>query len=168
MLSYLKNAYCGRAVWWNSSSALRFLSYLINSFLRHIEWLAKNQQRVGDTFSSPFWYLCQKLCLSLVYVNKPLTQKSSERSSLITGPGLNSFPPEAKSPGIFCGSAATFHPGGSSGILQDKVRMLGALVLCSPSEHVFCCTLLSLQCVYVNDWYSLCKASKEPCSVVPQ
>ena len=63
------------------------------------------------------------------------------------------------SPGIFCGSAAIFHPGGSSGILQDKVRMLGALVLCSPSEHVFCCTLLSLQCVYVNEWHSLCKAS---------
>ena len=39
-------------------------------------------------------------------------------------------------------SAITFHLGGSSGILKDKVRMLGALVLCSPSEHVFCCTLL--------------------------
>ena len=31
------------------------------------------------------------------------------------------------------------HPG-----FLDKVRMLGALVLCS-SEHVFCCTLLTLQ-----------------------
>ena len=29
--------------------------------------------------------------------------------------------------------------------------MLGALVLCSPSEHVFCCTLLTLQCACVND-----------------
>ena len=38
----------------------------------------------------------------------------------------------------------TFHFGGSSGILQDKVRMLGALVLCFPSKHVFCCTLLTL------------------------
>ena len=33
----------------------------------------------------------------------------SERSSLISGPGLNSSPPEAKNPGIFCGSATTFH-----------------------------------------------------------
>ena len=38
----------------------------------------------------------------------------------------------------------TFHLGGTSGILQDKVRMLGALVLCFPSKHVFCCTLLTL------------------------
>ena len=29
--------------------------------------------------------------------------------------------------------------------------MLGALVLCSPSEYVFCCTLLTLQCACVND-----------------
>ena len=47
-------------------------------------------------------------------------------------------------PASFRGSAITFHLGGSSGILQDKVRMLGALVLCSPSEHIFCCTLLTL------------------------
>ena len=32
MPSCLKNAYCGRGAWWNSS-ALRCLSYLINSFL---------------------------------------------------------------------------------------------------------------------------------------
>ena len=38
-----------------------------------------------------------------------------------------------------CGSATTFHLGG---ILLDKVRMLGALVPCSPSKHVFFCTLL--------------------------
>ena len=51
----------------------------------------------------------------------------------------------------FYGSAATFHIGGSSGILQDKVRMLRAVVLCSPSEHVFCCTLLTLWCSCVNE-----------------
>ena len=60
-------------------------------------------------------------------------------------PRLNSSPLEAKNPGFFCGSAATFHLWGSSKILQDKVRKLGTLVLCSPSEHAFCCTLLTLQ-----------------------
>ena len=29
--------------------------------------------------------------------------------------------------------------------------MLGVLALCSPSEHVFGCTLLTLQCACVND-----------------
>ena len=56
----------------------------------------------------------------------------------------------------------------SSGILQDKVRMLGALVLCSLSEHVFWCTLLTLRYACVNEWNALRKASEEPCSVVPQ
>ena len=68
----------------------------------------------------------------------------------------------------FCGSATTFHLGGSSGILQNKVRMLGALVLCSPSEHIFCCTLLTLRCACVNEWHALREASEEPCSAVPQ
>ena len=62
-----------------------------------------------------------------------------------------------------CGSATTFHLGG---ILQDKVRMLGALVPCSPSEHVFCCTLLTLWCVCVNEWHALYKARVGPCSAV--
>ena len=50
-------------------------------------------------------------------------------------------------PMSFHGSATTFHLGGSSRILQDKVGMLGALVLCSLSKHVFCCTLLNLHSV---------------------
>ena len=104
--------------------------------------------------------------LSLLYFNKTLLHKSSERSGLISGHGLISSP-EAKNPGVFCGLAATFHLGGSSGILQDKVRMLGALVLCSPSEQVFCCTLLTLWCPCVNEWHALHEASEEPCSVVP-
>ena len=65
-------------------------------------------------------------------------------------------------------SATTFHLGGSSGILQDKVRMLGALVLCSPSEHVFCCTLLTPRCACVSEWNALLEASEEPCSAVPR
>ena len=45
--------------------------------------------------------LCQKLSLSPLYFNKTLLHKSSERSSLVSGPGLNSSPLEAKNPGIF-------------------------------------------------------------------
>ena len=48
------------------------------------------------------------------------------------------------------------------GILQDKVRMLGALVPCSPSEHVFCCTLLTLWCACVNEWHALHKQVWSP------
>ena len=71
-------------------------------------------------------------------------------------------------PASLRGSATTFHLGGSSRILQDKVRMLGALALCSPSEHVFCCTLLTLRCACVNEWNALHEASEKPCSAVPQ
>ena len=65
-------------------------------------------------------------------------------------------------------STTTFHLGGSSGIVQDKVRMLGALVLCSLSEHVFYCALLTVPCACVNEWQALSEASKGPCSAVPQ
>ena len=51
---------------------------------------------------------CQKLYVSLLYFNKSLLHKNSERSSLFSGPGLNSSPLEAKNPGIFHGSATTF------------------------------------------------------------
>ena len=53
------------------------------------------------TLFAPFWCLCQKLSLSPLYFNKTLLHKSSERSSLISGPGLNSSPPGAKNPGVF-------------------------------------------------------------------
>ena len=53
--------------------------------------------RMGYSFA-PFWYLCQKLSLSPLYFNKTLLHKSSERSSLISGPWLNASPPEAKNP----------------------------------------------------------------------
>ena len=42
------------------------------------------------------------------YFNKTLLYKSSERSSLISGPRLNSSL-EAKNPGLFHGSGTTFH-----------------------------------------------------------
>ena len=44
--------------------------------------------------------------------------------------------------------------------------MLGALVLCSLSEYVFCCALLTLRCACVNECHALREASKEPCSAV--
>ena len=65
-------------------------------------------------------------------------------------------------------STTTFHLGGLSGILQDKVRMLGALVLCSLSEHIFCRALLTLPCACVNEWHALRETSKELCSAVPR
>ena len=65
-------------------------------------------------------------------------------------------------------SATTFHLEGLSRILQDKVRMLGALVLCSPREHVLRYTLLTLWCACVNEWNTLHEASEESCSAVPQ
>ena len=46
--------------------------------------------------------------------------------------------------------------------------MLGALVLCSPSEHVFCCTLLTLHCACVNERHALHESSEEPCSAAPR
>ena len=41
------------------------------------------------------------LSLSPLYFNKTLLHKSSERSSLVSGPRLNSSPPGAKNPGVF-------------------------------------------------------------------
>ena len=54
----------------------------------------------GGPLSAPFWCLCQKLSLSPLYLNKTLLHKSSEWSSLVSGPWLNS-PPGAKNPGVF-------------------------------------------------------------------
>ena len=61
-------------------------------------------------------------------------------------------------PASLCGSATTCHLGGSSRILQDKVRMFGALVLCSPREHVFWCTLLTTVCLC--EWMKRAARSK--------
>ena len=65
-------------------------------------------------------------------------------------------------------STATFHLEDSFGILQDKIRMLGVLVLFSLSEHVFCCALLTLRCACVNEWHALREANEEPCFAVLQ
>ena len=69
-------------------SALRCASYLINNLLTDIKQLAKTSK--GATLSAFFIWICQKICLSLLYFNKLYYPKSSERSSLVTGPRLNS------------------------------------------------------------------------------
>ena len=83
-------------------SALRCLSHQINSLLNDIKQIVKTSK--GGTLSALFWCLCQKL----LYCKKTLLHKSSEWSSLITGPGLNSSPLEAKNPAVFHSSATTF------------------------------------------------------------
>ena len=74
---------------------LRHFLSLISSLL--INFLLNTSK--GALFQPPLC-LCQKLSLSLLYFNKTLLHKSSEQSSLVSGPRLNSSPPEAKNPGI--------------------------------------------------------------------
>ena len=66
--------------------------------LTGIKLLVINEQ--GVTLSVPFWCLWKKLSLSLWYFNKTLLHKSSEWSSLLSGPGLNSSTPEATNPSV--------------------------------------------------------------------
>ena len=69
--------------------------------LTDCEWLYNTQLKTRRGYSfAPFWCLCQKLSLSPLYFNKTLLHKSSERSSLVSGPGLNSSPTEAKNPSV--------------------------------------------------------------------
>ena len=89
--------------------------------------------------------------LSPLYLNKTLLYKALSDQASSLAPDLIFLSWRPRIPASLCGSATTFHLGGSSGILQDKVRMLGALVLCSLSEHVFCCALLTLQCACLNE-----------------
>ena len=115
----------------------------------------------SDAYVRSFLYL--PYTLIKLYYTKAL---SNQASSL--APDWIPLLQRPRIPASFRGSATTFHLGGSSGILQDKVRMLGALVLCSPSKHIFCCTLLTLWCACVNEWNTLHEASEEPCSAVPR
>ena len=62
--------------------------------------LAITVERRGTLFA-PFWCLCQKLSLSLLYFNKTLLHKSSDWSTRVSGPRLNSSHPEAKNPKSF-------------------------------------------------------------------
>ena len=55
-------------------SALRCLSYLINSFLTDIEQLAITR-KTREHSLSPFWCFCQKHLCHCSYLNKTATQK---------------------------------------------------------------------------------------------
>ena len=79
-------------------SVLRHSFLFINRLLVTIQHPSEDQQ--GVTLSAPFWCLHQKLSLSPLFFNKTLLHKSSERSSLISGPRLDSSPLEAKNPGL--------------------------------------------------------------------
>ena len=65
------------------------------------DYITPSWRLAGGYSSAPFWCLCQKLSLSPLYFNNTLLHKSSERSSLVSGPGLNSSPLGAKNPGVF-------------------------------------------------------------------
>ena len=114
----------------------------------------------SDAYVRSFLYLLYTL-IKLYYT------KALSNQSLSLAPDWILLLGRPRIPASLHGSATTFHLGGSYGILQDKVRMLGVLVLCSPSKHVFCCALLTLQCAYMNEWNALHEASEEPCSVIP-
>ena len=115
----------------------------------------------SDAYVRSFFYLLYTLIK--LYYTKALSNQASSLAPdwilLLRGPRIPVSSRDSKT---------TFHLGGSSGILQDKVRMLGALGLCSLGEHVFCCALLTLRCACVNEWHALREASKEPCSAVPR
>ena len=115
----------------------------------------------SDVYVRSFLYLLYILT-KLYYTKAPSYQASS------LAPDWILFLQRPRIPASLRDSATTFHLGGSSRILQDMVRMLRALVLCSPSEHFFCCTSLTLQCACMNEWNALCEASEEPCSAFPR
>ena len=77
-----------------------------------------NTKQVG-TLSAPFWCLCQKLSLSPLYFNKTLLHKSSEQSSLISGPGLNSSL-GAKNAGVFVWF--------NSNLSEDAIQMISIML----------------------------------------
>ena len=106
---YLKTHVVGKgsgAILW----VLRhFLSLISKLLVAYIIWLKTSR---GHSFCPPLMSMSESL--SLLYFNNTLFHKSSERSSLITGPRLNSSTLEAKNWGIFHGSATIFQRTGTS------------------------------------------------------
>ena len=79
--------------------ALRhFLSLITSSLLVGMQLPANDQQ--GALFLPPSGVYVRSF-VYLFYTLIKLSHKSSERSSLVTGPRLNSSPPEAKNPSVF-------------------------------------------------------------------
>jgi len=93
-----------RGAWWaavcgvaQSRTRLKRLSSSSSSS----DYITSSWRLAGGYSSAQFWCLCQKLSLSPLYFNKTLLYKSSERASLVSGPGLDSSPLGAKNPGVF-------------------------------------------------------------------
>ena len=70
------------------------------------------------------WCLCQKLSLSLLYFNKTILHKSSEQSSFVTGPRLNSSPLEARIPVSSVVQQQTFILGARPGFFRTRLGCL--------------------------------------------
>ena len=68
-----QNACCGWRAWCHSQLWGFFFSSLISSLIIGIQLLAQNYQ--GDILPAPFWCLCQKLSLFLLYFNKTWLHK---------------------------------------------------------------------------------------------
>ena len=101
----LSKTHVWAVAWWDAFS-LRRLCHLISNLPR--EENTQLQPSRGHSFC-PLLMSCHMLSLALLYFNKTLLHKTSERSSLVTGPRQNSSPPEAKKPGVFHSSTTTFH-----------------------------------------------------------
>ena len=118
------------------------------------------------TLSAPFWCLVRSFLYPFYTLIKLYCTKALSDQASSLAPDWILLLRRPRIPMSFHGSGTTFHLGGSYRILQDKLRMLGALVLCCPSEHVFCFILLTLRYACVNEWHALREASEEPCSAV--
>ena len=72
---------------------------------------------------APLWCLCQKLSLSLLYFNKALLHKSTERSRLVTGPRLIPLLERTRIPASFMAQ-------------QQLFTYTLSYFKCSPSMHI--------------------------------
>ena len=98
---YLKNLSLVEERPGETPSALRSLYYLITSSLTDIKRLLKTSR---GAFSVPFLCLCQKLSLSLLYVNKTLLHKNLWVVKPHLWPQIEISPPEVMNPSIAHGS----------------------------------------------------------------
>ena len=100
---YLKNAYCGRETRWNILSIEVSLRQLAARQRHKTSW-----QKLARRLSFCPLLMSMLEALSLLHFNKILLLKTSGRSSLNTGHGLNSSSQQAKNSGVFHSSSTTF------------------------------------------------------------
>ena len=79
-----------------SSASIQNLFCLIYSAFKY-----SFDEFVGEKVVSPSYPSTILGLAPLLYFNKTLLHRSSEQLSLVTGPQLNYYPPEAKNPSIF-------------------------------------------------------------------